>query len=65
MKRTRDNTGKYVLNPDKGVGVSLKVPRSLYKKLIEIKQEGETISDKINEAIAFYLQHHGNCELDP
>lgn len=57
MKRVRDNSGKYVVNPEKGVHVAAKIHPAQHKLLIGMIRQDETLSDKVREAIEFYLTH--------
>lgn len=57
--RVRDNkTGKYVANPDKGVLVSVRIEQDDADSLKNMLSSGETLSHKVREAIAYYLNHH-------
>lgn len=57
MKKLRDNAGKYVVNPEKGIHIAAKIPPSQHEALLSLVKEGETLSDKVREAIAYYLNH--------
>jgi hypothetical protein len=58
IKRIRDNSGKYAVNPAKGILVAAKIHPTQHKALVSLVAQGETLSDKVREAIAFYLAHH-------
>ncbi|ALF52218.1 hypothetical protein ACX27_04100 [Nostoc piscinale CENA21] len=54
-----EKTGKYTVNPDKGVLLSVRVDQGDVESLKGMLAEGETISDKVREAIALYIRN--NC----
>ena len=50
-----DKTGKYTTNPDKGVLISVRIEQTDAEKLKSMLGSGETLSNKVREAIAFYI----------
>lgn len=62
--RLRDsNSGKYVNNPDKGVLISVRIDKNDFESLKKILDGDETMSDKVREAIACYLNEQKALDL--
>jgi hypothetical protein len=58
--RQKDKWGKFTSVEDDLVGTGIRLKRSHLVELQALCRDGETTSDKIREAIAYYL----NCETN-
>lgn len=58
--RKKDDSGKFIKIEDDLIRTGIRLKRSHISDLKKLCKEGETVSDKVREAIAYYLKEKGN-----